>query len=470
MNEPTSTGLTQSLADFAHSIALEDLPGEVTGHVVDLIVDTVGCAFAGWQSEEISLVAAALPPHVGGSSTVIGRPGRVPAMNAVFINAYLATAITACDVYTPAHCHLTPEVIPVGLAVAEQTRSSGAELLTAVAVGLEVAARVARSLDFGEFRGRGWHAPGIVGPIGAAVTAAKLLRLGPDGIRTAMSLAVSQAAGTHASWPTAAVKFHQARGAMSGLTSGYLAAQRFEAALEPLEATDGGLYASYAPGDATRAVEGLGSDWELTNISLRLWPGATTLQSLLSVMLAEDASLPRADALARLTIRVPERTFDSHIGVIHPTGTFEALLSFHHVAAAVLLARRFDVALAGPPWRDDPEIRFLAENVIELRADARVPIGGVVVELVTKDGQSRELRLDHALGTPANPASRDDVDKKFVMNAKTRLSDTDGEAMLVQLRGLAAIGDSADLVAGMGRRSREPALADATGEAGAGRA
>lgn len=470
MNEHTSPALTQSLAEFAHSVRLESLPAAVTAHVCDLIVDTVGCALAGWDSEEIALVASALPPAVGGSSTVIGSPGLVPAMQAVFINAYLATAITACDVYTPAHCHLTPEVIPVGLAVAEQTGSSGAELLTAVAAGLEVAARVARALDFGAFRGRGWHAPGIVGPIGGAVTAAKLLGLGPDGIRTAISLAVSQAAGTHASWPTAAVKFHQARGAVSGLTSGYLAAQRFEAALEPLEATDGGLFASYAPGDAAKAIDGLGSDWELTRISLRLWPGATTLQSLLSVMLAEDADLPAADSLTRMTIRVPQRTFESHIGVSHPVGTFEALLSFHHVAAVVLLQRRFDVALAGPAWREDPQVRSLADNVIELQADASVPIGGVVIELLTKDGQSRELRLDHALGTPANPASTDDVDRKFAMNAKTRLSDTDGEAMLVHLRGLAAIGDSTGLVAGMGRHSREPALAGAAGEAGSSRA
>jgi 2-methylcitrate dehydratase PrpD len=356
------------------------------------------------------------------------------------------------------------------LTVAEQARSSGCELQTAVAVGLEVAARVARSLDFEEFRSRGWHAPGIVGPIGAAVTAARLLRLGPDGIRTAMSLALSQAAGTQASWPTAAVKFHQARGAVSGLTSAYLAQQGFEAALEPLEATDGGLFASYAWGDADRALDGLGSDWELTRISLRLWPGATTLQSLLSLMLARDAALPSPQALTRMTIRVPQRTFDAHAGVSHPTGTFEAHLSFHHVAAVVLLARSFDISHAGAAWRDDRQVRFLAENVIELHADTTVPIGGVVVEFVAKDGKTRELRLDHALGTPANPAHQDDVDKKFARNARTRLSDTDGEAMLVQLRDLTAIGDCRDLVAGMGRRTREPTSTVATGKAGAGRA
>jgi 2-methylcitrate dehydratase PrpD len=470
LNEKARVGLTQSLAEFAHSLPEDGLPAAVTSMVSDLIVDTVGCAFAGWASEELAQVAIALPSPGGGSSTIIGSSGLVPALNAVFVNAYLATAITACDVYTPAHCHLTPEVIPVGLTVAEQARSSGSELQTAVAVGLEVAARVARSLDFEEFRTRGWHAPGIVGPIGAAVTAARLLRLGPDGIRTAMSLGMSQAAGTHASWPTAAVKFHQARGAVSGLTSGYLARQGFEAAREPLEATDGGMYASYAPGDADRALDGLGDDWELTRISLRLWPGATALQSLLSLMLAHDAALPSPHALARMTIRVPKRTFDAHVGMSRPTGTFEALLSFHHVAAVVLLERSFDISHTGPAWRDDRQVRFLAENVIELRADAAIPIGGVVVEFIAKDGQTRELRLDHASGTPANPAHRDDVNKKFARNARTRLSDTDGEAMLEQLRDLTAIGDCRDLVAGMGRRSREPTSTVTADKAGARRA
>ena len=92
------------------------------------------------------------------SSVLGGEP--LSLAGATLLNAYLITAITACDVYAPAHCHLTPEVIPPALAIAGRERRSGKDLLVAVAAGLEVGARIGRGLNYAAFRGRGFHAPG----------------------------------------------------------------------------------------------------------------------------------------------------------------------------------------------------------------------------------------------------------------------------------------------------------------------
>ena len=59
--------------------------------------------------------------------------------------------------------------------------------------------------------------------------------------RSAFGLAGSQAAGTFAAWGTPTVKFHQCRGALSGLMAALLAEQKFLATREFLTAQDGGL-------------------------------------------------------------------------------------------------------------------------------------------------------------------------------------------------------------------------------------
>ena len=72
-----------------------------------------------------------------GRATIIGDDRPASQLAAVLANAYLSTAITACDVYIPSHCHLTPEVIPAALAVAEAEHASGPAFLAAGYAGLE---------------------------------------------------------------------------------------------------------------------------------------------------------------------------------------------------------------------------------------------------------------------------------------------------------------------------------------------
>lgn len=84
-------------------------------------------------------------------------------MGATFLNAYQITAITVCDVYRPNHCHVAPEVVPPALAVAEGRGATGTELVSALAVGMEVTVRIARGIDYAGFRRRGWHSPGVIG-------------------------------------------------------------------------------------------------------------------------------------------------------------------------------------------------------------------------------------------------------------------------------------------------------------------
>jgi len=285
------------------------------------------------------------------------------------------------------------------------------------------------------------------------VAAGRLLGLGHRELQMAMSLAVSQAAGTFAAWPTTAVKFHQARGAVAGLLAALLAAEGFAASPEPFEAPDGGLFASYSPGDANVALAGFGSYWELEQISVRLWPGATPVQALITALLARDMRLPPASDLARLEIGISPAAYAAHRDLAHPAGCFEALLSFHYVAAAIVTHGRFGIDLTDPRHLEDPVLDNFIDEHIVLMPDPAVPRGGAHVTLTTRAGQVTDIHQEHALGTPQLPASREQLGGKFRDNARTRLSSQPADELAADLNDLDSVGDCADLLARTRRAS-----------------
>src|SRR5216683_2367463 len=276
---------TQVLAEFAAALTYDKIPERVRDYCKDVLLDTLACAVAGHQGDETHQLAALSAGLAQSSeSTVIGGD-RLSLAGATMLNGYLITAVTMCDAHRSTMTHITPEVVPPALAIAERDALSGRELLVALAAGFEVTTRVGIGVDFPAFRARGWHGPGIFGPFGAAAAVGRLLRFDADTMARAFGLAGSQAAGTFAAWGTPTEKFHQCRGALSGLMAALLAQEKFVATREFLTAPDGGLYNSYvSSGHPETAILDLGKRWELEQIALRLWPAASSIQGMMTAM------------------------------------------------------------------------------------------------------------------------------------------------------------------------------------------
>src|SRR5918996_1008209 len=161
------------------------------------------------ETAQIEALAAAIDgPR---TSTVIAGPPHSLA-GATLVNGYQITAVTVCDIHRPTLCHVTPEVVPPVLAVAEQRDLGGRDLLVAIAAGLETVVRVGAGMRYPSMRARGWHSPGVIGPFGGAAAVASLLGLDEARFQNALSLAGTQSAGTFAHWGTPTIKFHQTSG------------------------------------------------------------------------------------------------------------------------------------------------------------------------------------------------------------------------------------------------------------------
>src|SRR5947209_5449679 len=398
-----SENVTEVLAGFAASLQYDDLSGQVRDHCKNVLLDTLACAVAGHRGEETQQVAALASALAQSSESSVIGGDRLSLAGATILNGYLVTAVTMCDVHRATLTHVTPEVIPPALAIAERDGLSGRELMVAIAAGCEVTTRVGIGLDYPAFRAKGWHGPGVLGPFGAAAAVGRLRRFDTETMAKAFGLAGSQAAGTFAAWGTPTVKFHQCRGALSGLLAALLAEQKFLATREFLTARDGGLYNSYSNGgQPDAATADLGTRWELAQIALRLWPAASSIQGMNTAMfdLIERNKIDPAK-VKKVRIALSQPTFDLHGKLARYKAKFDALISGHYTAAAILHDQRLTLDQFEPARYDDAAMRRAAAEQIEIRADPALSEVQALGE-IDIGGATITARCDYPRGSPEN--------------------------------------------------------------------
>jgi len=94
-------------------------------------------------------------------------------------------------------------------------------------------------------------------------------------------------------------------------------------------------------------------------------------------------------------------------------GKFEALLSTHYCAAAILHDRVLTLAQFEPARYDDPNMRRAAAEQIEIRPDAALTGVQAVVDIELADGTTLSARCDHPRGSYENPLSRAQIESKL---------------------------------------------------------
>ncbi len=185
-------GATAKLAGWVSGTRFADLPPEAVHATKRLICDSIACALGARSLDSGNIVIELAGESGGGASTVLGSSGRVAAATAAFANGYLGNALDADEtLYNRGH-HAVATVFPA-LALAEQAGADGRALITAVALGYDVAARVGNSLTFSTVPagGSGPTSNASLGWISfASVTAAgRMLGLDPDQLAHAMGIA-----------------------------------------------------------------------------------------------------------------------------------------------------------------------------------------------------------------------------------------------------------------------------------------
>ena len=242
------TAQTAEAASLENSV--ENMTGTVARHVADTafeafdagtverakirIIDSLGNIAAGHRAQGNDAVLD-LARRWGGApeSSVLVHGVRVPAHNAAMVNAVMMRSYdfepigAEYEDHTQSAAHISGTTVPVALAVAEQQRSSGRDLLTALIVGDDLTSRLAAASGFDVYSGQ--DNTGTVNGLGGTAVAAKLMGLDAVQVRNALGIAVNQLSGTVANIfdQTLAFKLPIAFAARNSIVSAELAQAGF---------------------------------------------------------------------------------------------------------------------------------------------------------------------------------------------------------------------------------------------------
>jgi 2-methylcitrate dehydratase PrpD len=377
---------------------------------------------------QVQKTAAALGQSA--ESSVIGG-GRLSLAGATLLNGYLITAVSMCDVHPVSDAHLTPAVTPPALAMAEQRKAGGRDLLVALAAGFETLARIGLGIDYKEFAGRGWNSSGVIGPFGAAASAGRLMGLSPEQMAFAFGIAGSQGAGTRLAKGTPTIKFHQCRSALSGLLAAMLAEQGFVAPRDFLDNPQGGLFPLYC-GDAKKSLAAakLGESWAMGEVGLRLWPcPSSTLGVVTALFTLIDQGL-KFTQVRRVRVGMAAGAFATRGLSENIAGKLQAVNSVYYATAAALHDGALWLDQFKPERFNDPELRKFAAEKVEILSDDQLQGAQAWVEVETDEGKILKSRCVVPKGSPGNSPTQEDIRTKFLKASAHRLSGSRAQEIL----------------------------------------
>ena len=190
--------LVIDLSRFAATIDAARLDAAVIKAVKTNILDTLSCALAGSSAKAIAEVSGLVREWGGAAQAdmfVFG--GKFPAHHAAWVNGGMSHARDYDDTHDAAVLHAGVSSVPATLAAGQlRGELSGADLISAVAAGLEVTCRlgVATQLDLIE---SGFIYTSLLGYFGATAAAGRALGLTADEIVNAFGIVYSSVAGNH---------------------------------------------------------------------------------------------------------------------------------------------------------------------------------------------------------------------------------------------------------------------------------
>jgi len=422
-----------TLAGFAAALRFEDIPAPVAARSVELFVDWVGSALSGKGHRAIAILerfAKAMGPASGLSEILTSR-GTTSPLFAALVNAAASHISEQDDVHNGAVFHPGAVVFPATLATAQALGSSGPDFLAASVAGYETGIRV------GEFLGRShykvFHTTGTAGALAAAAATGRLLGLDGTTMLHAFGSAGTQSAGLWEFLRDAAdsKQLHTAKAAADGLLAAYLARDGFTGARRILEGPQGLAAGMSQDADPAKLTDRLGDRWALLETSFKFHASCRhthpAADALLRVVTEYD--LKPAD-IASITAHVHQGALDVLGPVTDPQSVHQAKFSMPVTLGLIAVHRSAGLAdFAGVP-EDEAALGFLDRVTMDLDAevDAAYParwIGKVTVQ--TRDGRRLRGRVDEPKGDPGNTLSRDEIDEKARMLARSGKAVSDAE-------------------------------------------
>jgi 2-methylcitrate dehydratase PrpD len=422
--------VTKEAAEFVFKLQYEDLPSEALRIAKRCILDGLGVILAGSSQKCVEIIRNHCQ-FIGQAreATVFGKDStKVPATLAALVNGTAGHAMDWDDTQVSADpdrvygllTHPTIPPLTACLAISEKLgRVSGTMFLTAFLAGFEVECKVAEAISPDHYK-KGFHTSGTIGTFGAAMAAAKLMKLDDTQLRHAIGLAASMGAGIRANFGTMTKPLHVGRAAHNGVTAAILAKDGFEANMDALDGPWGFLQVLGGGFDHNKISGCFGKPHTIIDpgVSIKPYPSGVLTHPSMDAMLAivvennlKPDDIESVVLYAGTNILKPIR---------YPVARneLEAKFCMPFLLCAIAISRKAGVREFTHEFVNSSQVQALTRR-IRTEFDPKIEAQGwdkirSRLEVTLKDGRTFIRKSDERYrGGPDHPLSDDELRSKF---------------------------------------------------------
>ncbi|GGK17500.1 MmgE/PrpD family protein [Salinarimonas ramus] len=400
---------------FAHDLRFEDLPEEAVARTKLVIADCIAAIAAGAQESETLALAERLLASVGiGPHPLIGARVRGSAAAAALFNGTAGTMLELDEGNQYARGHPGIHVVPAALVAAQRAGATGRDLITAVALGYEVGARIGIASKLRV----SMHPHGTWGTIGAAVAVAKLNGATAEQIVEAMNVASSLGLTTSRRTMLEGGTVRNSFAGFSnqiGLTVWDLVAAGFTGEADGVGTVYGTIAAEdWRPDEMTAE---LGTRWEIARNYFKRHAccryNHAALDALAKITGESDVA---PDDVER--VEVDTYVWAAQLASPEPHNMLAAKFSLPFSIATTLVHGAATVDAFREPARNDARVSALAKRVV-VREDealtARLPVERAArVRVTLRDGHTLDAETYTNRGDTEDPYGEAEIEDKFL--------------------------------------------------------
>lgn len=447
--------ISQQWAEYAVALTFEDIPAAAVQAAKRFLLDTVGCALGGYRIEDCEIGREVIR-QMGGrpEATIIGSGEKTNAVNAAFINSLAVRVMDYNDVYWKQDPSHPSDLLPAALAVGERQRRSGRDLVTAIVIAYDLEMRLCEAA-FPGIRELGWHHATLT-QFASPVVAGKMLGLTVEQMVNAIGISGAHNAtlgAVTAGKLTMMKNTVDPMATQSGVLAALLAQKGYvgpEAIFEGRE----GLFAQVGrEWDPDRLTAGLGTNFKITQCSMKPFPTEALTHSPITATLAlvrEHCLRPEdIEAVTVRTIaRAAEILADPSKYQITSKETADHSLPYCLAAAIAdgeVTPRQFKPDKLGDPRILNlvPKVRVLANDEFERLFPDRQPC---LVEIRTTSGRTFNCRVDYPKGDPRDLLTDEELKNKVSALVEGLLSSERCQTIFSLIGELESLGDISTLM------------------------
>jgi 2-methylcitrate dehydratase len=446
--------LAEKMGAYAATLRYEDLPPEVVHQAKRMMVDTIGCALGGYDSEPSRIAREYAATVTSTQPATLLCSGRQTSPElAVFANGVMIRYLDYNDGYIGLEAGHPSDSIAALISAAEIGGANGREMIVATAIIYEIFCRMC---DIVNFKPMGIDHT-TIGAMASVLAAARLMGLTQAQITTALNLTVAANVslyqtriGNVSMWKGCAY----ANASRNAMFYAQMAARGVTGPSPVFEGRGGYFVAVTRRPFELAPFGGKGQPFKIMDCLIKRFPLGQYSQSVVEAALQAREKVKDVRDIAAIHVRTLHTAVEMMAGdpdKWKPHNRETADHSMPYTAGVALMYGALDTKYFDDPYLHDPELLDLVSRIkcsVSEEANRREPEAMLCdLDLLFKDGRREAIRVEYHRGHPKNPMSDAEIGQKFRALAEGVLPRAQTDKLLDRMWNLEKLTDVRELIA-----------------------